>query len=125
MVSAEQISHQQPVLLQQWKDDTLMSASRSAHPEADACTYMLCILFNNKFELNEPLSGVVDALRCSMHAVISRHVYKQRLHSIKSPGRRTASCECCHRVQNNAYDMPQWNDLRALDMSLNSSLCEQ
>ena len=125
VVSAEQNSHQQPVLLQQWKGDTLMSASLSAHPETDACTYMLCVLFNNKFELNERLSGVVDALRCSMQAVISRHVYNQRLQSITSSGTPTASCECCGRIHNGANDMLLWNNLRPTEKRLNSSLCEQ
>jgi len=87
-----------PVLLLRWRDKTIMCASLSTQKEADGCTYTLSMLFDGPFELTSRLAGFVDGLRCSLRAMISRQLSKQKLEAIHASCMQTVTCTCCHRV---------------------------
>jgi hypothetical protein len=86
------------VLLLRWNDKTYMCARLSTQQEADGCTYSLSMLFDGQFELTSRLAGFVDGLRCSMQALISWQISKQKPQSIQASEAQTISCTCCHRI---------------------------
>ena len=127
LAQAAQNLRQQPVLMLRWKDDTLMCASLSVQPEADGCTYMLCMLFSGQFKLTERLEGVVDGLRCSLHALICQQLSKQRLEALLAPEAQAVACACCHRIHSSEHGWMYWDDLRYLRSGRGSShtYCEK
>lgn len=98
LVQSAQNSRERPVLLLRWKDKTHMCARLSTQQEEDGCTYSLSMLFDGQFELTSRLAGFVDGLRCSMQALISWQLSKQKPQSILASERPTISCTFCHRI---------------------------
>ena len=109
LVHSAQNSHGRPVLLLRWRDKTIMCASLSTQQEADGCTYTLSMLFDGPFELTASLAGFVDGLRCSMQALISWQLSKQRVESDQASGRQTISCSCCHRYHSFEHGWMHWD----------------
>ena len=109
LVHAAQNLDQLPVLMLRWNGDTLMCASLSVQPEADGCTYMLCTLFSGQFK------------RCSLHAMISQQISKQRLEALLTTEKQPVACACCHRIQTSEHGWMHWDDLHFLQSGRASS----
>jgi hypothetical protein len=112
---------QQPALMMRWNEDTLICASLSVQPEADGCNYMMCILFNGQLRWSERLAGVLDGLRCSLHAMISQQISKQRLDALLTTEKQPVACACCHRIQTSEHGWMHWDDLHFLQSGRASS----
>lgn len=127
LVHAAQNSHERPVLVVRWRDKTLMCASLSTQQEVDGFTYMLSMLFEERFELTSRLAGIVDGLRCSMQALISWQLSKQKLQSIRASEMKTISCTCCHRIHSFEHGWMHWDHQRKLrcEAGVSRTVCEK
>jgi hypothetical protein len=127
LVHSAQNSHERPVLMLRWRDETLMCASLSTQQEADGCTYMLSMLFDGQFELTSRMAGFVDGLRCSMQALINWQLSKQKLRSIQASEMQTISYTCCHRIHSFEHGWMRWDHQRNLrgGHSTSRTVCEK
>ncbi len=112
LMHSAQNSHERPVVVMSWREDSIMCASLSTQREADGCTYILSMLFDGRFELTSSLAGFVDGLRCSIQALISWQLSKQKLETIQASCMQPLSCACCQRIRSSENGWLQWDDLR-------------
>ncbi len=94
-----------------WKGDMLLCASTAVRWGAGGRAYALGMLFAGRFELTERGAGVVEGLRCCLHAFFSRAPSERYLNS---PARITAHavvCSCCRRTPSPQHGWIHWDDL--------------
>ncbi len=80
-----------------WKDDTLLCASFVVGRGPAACAYSVGILFAGPFDLTNYSAGVVEGLRCSLHAFFSRSLSCADMSSQSSVSPHSIVCSCCRR----------------------------
>jgi hypothetical protein len=75
-----------------WKNNTLLCAPIVA---ADGYTYLLGMIFPGHFEVTDRVSGVVDGLRCCLHALINQRLVVHHSESMKPQSARSRVAAAC------------------------------
>ncbi len=110
-----------------WKDDTLLCASFVVGRGPAACGYSVGILFAGRFELTEYKAGLVEGLRCSLHAFFTRAFSSAHMSSHSSVAPHSIVCSCCRRAHSLHHGWMHWDDLRFVETGIACShtVCEQ
>lgn len=90
-----------------WKNDTLLCAPIVA---TDGYTYLLGMIFPGHFQVTDRVSGVVDGLRCCLHALINQRLVVHHSELMKPQGARSRVCSCCRRMDVSNHGWMHWDD---------------